>query len=272
MIYVIDQNYFRSDELRNLVLSERRAKFVIPDVALLEMCKGDHWRETMQGSLSTLANCRTRVFHSLSVGEGLNHEMETLSSIEGRLLPLQFRTFVRSVLEDIKLGASTKGVRVISENIVEAQEEIRAEELDHARNDRSLKTRTKLIEQVLNGEPIKQLKNGQASDEDRLSLIHRISLELLQTHLEQSGSSKNKIRVFLKTKPLLLRYFLLSVRHAVEWAKMGGLSSLPATKVTNDVLDQDYVAIGSFFDRLLSKESKVLEADADLRLLLAMDA
>lgn len=158
---------------------------------------------------------------------------------------------------------------MISEKILEAQEDIRSEELDHGRNDRSLKTRTQIIEQVLNGEPLKQLKNGRASDDDRLALIHRISLDLLRSHLEQGGSSKNKIKVFLKTKPLLLRYFFLSVRHAVEWAKMGGLASLPTAKVTNDILDQDYVAIGSFFDKILSKERRVLEADADLRLLLA---
>jgi hypothetical protein len=51
MIYIVGQNYFRSNELKVLVSDEPNVKFVIPNVALLEMCKADKWKETMQGSL-----------------------------------------------------------------------------------------------------------------------------------------------------------------------------------------------------------------------------
>lgn len=39
-------------------------------------------------------------------------------------------------------------------------------------------------------------------------------------------------------------------------------------RIANDILDQDYVLVGSFFDQLLSKETRVQEADADLRKLM----
>jgi hypothetical protein len=71
--------------------------------------------------------------------------------------------------------------------------------------------------------------------------------------------------MFLTQKPLVLRFFYASVRHCVDWAARGGLLSMLPERITNDILDQDYVLVGSFFDRLLSKEVKVQEADADLR-------
>ena len=66
MIYVLDQNYLRSSELKALVLSEPNARFVIPDIALVEMCKGPKWRDVMQMSLQTMSTCPTRVFHSMA--------------------------------------------------------------------------------------------------------------------------------------------------------------------------------------------------------------
>jgi len=270
MIYVLDQNYFRSDALRELCLAEPAAKFVIPDIALLEMCKGPKWLETMQGSLETLAEHPTRVFHSLAVGETLNRELRTLKSIEGHLLPRDFKALIRSVLEDIKAGTVASGLEIIKSRIAQAQQEIHAEELNHARNRHSLLTRTEIIKKALEGGPLKELRSG-VSDDDRLGLIRSVSLDLLKTFLaEKEGHPANKITAFLRTRPMLLRYYYLSVRHAVEWARTGGLESYPAEKVTNDMFDQEYVAIGSFFDRLLSREQRVMDSDADLRRLLSM--
>ena len=62
------------------------------------------------------------------------------------------------------------------------------------------------------------------------------------------------------------------MRHAFDWAKNGGLESYPAEKATNDILDQEYVAIASFFDKIKSRETRVNDADADLRQLLKMRA
>ena len=92
-----------------------------------------------------------------------------------------------------------------------------------------------------------------------------MTLDLCSTFLQNHGLSGNKVRVLLKQKPLVLRFFYVSVRHCVDWAAKGGVLSMAPEKLSNDILDQDYVLVGSFFDRLLSKETRVQEADADLR-------
>jgi hypothetical protein len=271
MIYVLDQNYLRSDELKDVIASQPSAKFVLPDVALLEMCKGENWRETMRGSLATVAKVPGRVMQSVSIGEALNYELHNLKSKEGRLLPKKLTNFVRLIMRDVAANNDTgPGVSLVAAEITRVQEEIRNEELDHGRNQASLKTRTKIIESALKPTHLKQLKNGHVTEEVRLALIHSVAHDLIQTFLEEKGYIKNRVRAFLKQKPLILRYYLLSVRHAFEWATKGGIDSFPAEKVTNDILDQDYVVIASFFDGILSKEQRVNDADADLRQLLRM--
>ena len=273
MIYVLDQNYLRSDDLKTLVVTEPTAKFVLPDVALLEMCKGDKWRETMQCSLETLAKVPGRVMQYMSVGEALNFELANLKSVEGRLLPKALTNFVRSIMRDVSANDdSGPGVSLIAARIKQVQDEIRNEELDHGRNQNSLKTRTDIIKSALGAQKLKELKNGKISDEVRLGVIHSVANDLIRTFLSNEGHSMNRSKVFLKQKPLMLRFYLLSVRHAFDWAKNGGLESYPAEKATNDILDQEYVAIASFFDKIKSRETRVNDADADLRQLLKMRA
>lgn len=270
-IYVLDQNYLRSNDLKALIVKEPKAKFVLPDVALLEMCKGDKWRETMQGSLKTIALVPGRVMQSMSVGEGLNFELNNMKSIEGRLLPKELTKFVRSLMRDVAdSNHSGPGVSRIFLGIKQAQDEIKNNELDHGKNQLSLKTRTSIIKSALGADRLKELKNETIPDESRLGIIHSVSNDLIRTFLANEGHSQNRVRSFLKTKPLMLRFYLLSVRHAFEWAKNGGLESLPAERVTNDIFDQEYVAIASFFDGIKSRETRVNEADKDLRRLLSM--
>lgn len=222
-IYVLDQNYLRADELKTLIVEEPLSKFVLPDVALLEMCKGSKWRETMQGSFETLAQAPGRVMQSMSVGEALNSELANVKSIEGRLLPKDLTQFLRSILRDVAANDHTgPGVTLISKSIQQAQEDIRNKELDHGRNQLSLRTRTDIIKSALGNERLRELKNGTVPDEERLGVIHSVSHDIIRAFLASKGHSKNRIKLFLKTKPLMLRFYLLSVRHAFEWARKGG--------------------------------------------------
>ena len=272
MIYVLDQNYFRSPELALLIESDPTAQFVIPDVAFIEMCKSDKWQDVLRMSLSTLSKCPGRVYHSLNVGEALKKELSTRRSIDGHLLPIQFRAFTRTILNDVAKETSEAGISLLSKRMGEVQIEIRDNELNHSWNEESLKTRTKIMKDAIGADVLRLLRNGLENDSERLALIQRVAVDLLKTHLTNEGWSENAIRNFIKSKPLTLRFYVLSVRHAIEWAKKNGLDSMAAAKITNDMLDQEYILISSFFDGILSKEVEVNRAHEDLANILRMDA
>lgn len=267
MLYVIDQNYFRSAELQELIQNEPQSKIVIPDVALVEMCKSEQWESTMTRSLKGLSAFRGRVFHAMSVGDGLNAELTSGKSIEQNLLPREYRDFLRETILNVEHG-SGRALENLRNKMVSAQSKISDEELNHERNQEGLKRRIGIVENALAGERLKDLRAGRISPADKLSYIRTIAFDLCLTFLINHGYSKNKATIFLKKQPLILRFYYISVRHAVDWAASGGIDSLPAHKATNDLLDQEYVLIASFFDGLLTREPRVQDADADLRKLL----
>ena len=271
MIYVLDANYLRSPELATRMNAEPQAKFVIPDVAMLELCKGPEWQSTVRQSLATVSKCPDRILMSIDIRDAWAYELWYKRPITEEILPKEFQTFIRSVLKDVAAGTSNNGIATIASTIVPAQSEICANELNDAKNQYSLEGRTNIIKEALGRELLRSLKNRLPSDTERLKLILRFSTDLLHTHLEKEGWCKNKVRVFIRTKPLILRCNILHVRHAMEWAINNGLNSMPPRKMTNDVLDQDYVIIASYFDAILSKEKKVIRADKDLRTILQLD-
>ena len=260
MFYVLDQNYLRDNNLRDHVSSNLISKFVIPDVGLLEMCKGDQWNETMLMSFEILSACPGRVFLSLSIGEALNYELEHGRSIEGRLLPRAFRDFIRAALADVAAGGGGDAIDLVKRKILDAQRGMQMDELNHLNNQQSLIQRVGIIQSILAGEPLRLLRGGRVSPEHRLEVIRKISNDLFLEFLLNHGFTRNKARMFIKKRPLVLRFFYVSVRQCLDWAARGGVLTMAPERISNDILDQDYVLIGSFFDCLLSREARVQEA------------
>ena len=52
--YVVDHGWMRSPDLSSLISSEPQSRFVIPDVAMVEMSKSGNWEDTMRPSLKNL--------------------------------------------------------------------------------------------------------------------------------------------------------------------------------------------------------------------------
>lgn len=195
----------------------------------------------------------------------MSYELEHCKLIEGKLLPRDFRGFTRDILANVAAGGSGNAIDIIRATILDAQSDIQQSELNHVNIQQSLLRRVSIIESALTSEQLKALRSGQASREDRLALINIMTLDICLTFLENHGLSKNEAHMPLKQKPVILRYFYASVRYCVDWIARGGVLSIASNRITNDIFDQNYVLVASFFNCLLSKEIRVQEADAALR-------
>lgn len=49
--YVLDANYLRDNDLVTMLDNEPQSKFVVPDVAFVEMFQNNKWHLTMRKSL-----------------------------------------------------------------------------------------------------------------------------------------------------------------------------------------------------------------------------
>ncbi|WP_024690609.1 hypothetical protein [Pseudomonas tremae] len=269
-IYTLDQNYFRSAELKQLIRDRPTVKFVIPDVALLEMCKGPRWRETMKGSLEALLPSPGRVSVSLSLGVAFAKECADLKSIEGKMVDKEFTKVLRLAMNDLKTDVdSHNGLGLIAAHVEGVQLELQEHELNHENNKRKFLARDTLLREVLGSRASKELRQG-ASNEHRLAAIHNMSVECATVFLRNRGVSDARIKGFLRTKPLVLRYFLSCFWHNMEWVSNGGITTRVDTRITNDMLDQDYAIVASFFGKLLTKDTPVAKAYADMSQLLRM--
>lgn len=268
---VLDQNYLRFQGLSQLIASAPDTVFIIPDIAFVEMCKGDKWNDTMRGSLATLAQIPDSVRLSISVGEAIREERSTLTNIDGRLLPDEFVVFMHSMLKDVaKNISSAHGIDLIAGGIEAAQQEFNEGELNHEKNQERYLQRNAQLKSDLGVNLIKAFRNGEVSETLRLRIICELAQKLLQNLLLNDGHTEQPIAEFIKTKPLLLRYYILLIQQDIEWVRKGGIESQPAARITNNILDQEYVLIASFFDGLMSRDRKVVESDQDLRLCLRM--
>lgn len=269
-MYTLDQNYFRSAELKQMILDRPTAKFVIPDVALLEMCKGPKWRETMQGSLEALLPIPGRVSVSLSRGVAFAKECADLKSIDGKMVDKEFTKVLRLSMNDLKTGVdSNNGLGLIAAHVQGVQLDLQQHELNHENNKKNFLERDNLLREALGSRASKELRQG-APDEHRLAVIHSMAVQCATGLLRKGGASDARIKGFLRTRPLVLRYFLSAFWHSMEWVSKGGIHSRSDADITNDMLDQDYVIVASFFGQLLTKDRTAAKAYVDMNQLLKM--
>jgi hypothetical protein len=270
-VYALDQNYFRSDELKQVIADDPTAKFVILDIAFLEMTKGEEWRKIMQRSLATLARKPGRVLGAISVAEAMRHESEKLEHATLNMVCKEHTRFFRALVTELAANdLDGPTVTQIAARISTVKDDLSRDELHHEKNLNRLQETTLAVKRLLSPEGLKLLKSPACTDVERLSVVYFVASVIAQEHLVKEGYSTSRIKKFLKGNPLFFRYHLALVRHSMEWAIKGGIENLTPEKATNDVIDQEYVVAGSFFDGLLSHEHRVAKADKELRFMLSI--
>lgn len=270
-VYALDQNYFRRDGLERVIAEDPKAKFVILDVAFLEMAKGEHWKKTIQGSLAKLAKTPGRILGAISLSEALRHEMEKLEQGSLSLVCKDHTRYYRALATELASNDPDGPLlQQLEADLPAAQENLKRDELNHEKNLSRLQETTQAVKHHLGPDNLKHLKQPTCTNAERLSLAYFAATRFAQDLLIKEGHPPARIRRFLRGNPLFLRYQLALVRHAMEWAIKGGIESLTPEKATNDVIDQHYVVVGSFFDGLFSYDERVRLADQELRFMLSL--
>lgn len=264
MIYVVDQNFLRRPALPALIAAQPRAKFVIPDTGLVEMVKHENWEETFRNSFQFLAPVVSRCYMSMSVQEARETEIARSQSIAGSLLPEEFTQMLRGAIVDSQVGDG-RMLSMLRSRTASVRAELLANELSPTDNRTEFQSTVDAMLKVLSAVELKAARqNGDAGRDARRVLAHSIGDALYVAHMKKVGVSDQVQRRLWKAKGMNRRWCYMRAHHALQWIGGGGLDSLPDYKLMNDTLDQDYVLIGSFFDEVLSHETRVKNAVADL--------
>lgn len=108
------------------------------------------------------------------------------------------------------------------------------------------------------------LRAGRVSDQDRLDQITVAAPAVLEEYFLELCLSHGKAKEFLARKPLHLRLVYSKLWHCIDWLRKGGFQNLDPKSATNDLLDEEYVLIATFFDGIFSGDERVLSSYSDL--------
>jgi hypothetical protein len=128
-----------------------------------------------------------------------------------------------------------------------------------------------LKEQLLTAADVKALRAGRMGRDARLELIHTVIPNRLGSMLaEREGYSPGAVWSLLRQKPIVLRHQYYMLWLCMDWIRNGGYENADPQKISNDLIDRDYILTASSFHGLISGEGRVNEAHQDMMSLLAM--
>ena len=270
--YVVDQNWFRTDDF---VLRLDRAdgiQYVITDTALLEMFKGQKWEYTSSRSLKAAADHPERIEVAEAPCDILKKEVHTRAPIPpNAVISKDLTTRFRLYLAEMK-AQGTVGPRhdYIRRHISQAQMDLTHQQLDHPRNLAMLRNCHDSIKSDLGEEFVRAARKGEL---DQSALEQNVIVPAMRSAkdiLAENGVTKDEMKNFLLYDSFLIRHGLAYLLLALRWVTQGGIDSLPDVKATNDLRDMEYVLIASYGVGILTTESKVDSLLADLRKCLAI--
>ncbi|MFS2015670.1 hypothetical protein ACEN88_03720 [Massilia sp. CT11-108] len=269
-IYVVDQNVMRSPRFAEFVDAHPNAKFVIPDTGLVEMVKNEHWEDTFRNSFEAFVPLVTRCFMAMSIQEARELEIRSRASAEGRLLPSIFTELLRGAIVESQIG-SGQTMSLLRDRMAEAREDLQRHDLNVEANRDELKRLVGKLRAELSEDGIKACRQGGIAGRiARLGIARAVGDGFYVAHMKKAGVPNSVSRRLWKTKSLTRRWCYVQVHHALQWLGDGGLDTAKGKVVLNDILDQDYVLLGSAFDGVLSLETDVRKALEDLQFMLSL--
>ncbi|WP_337270144.1 hypothetical protein [Oryzifoliimicrobium ureilyticus] len=246
MRIVLDQGGFRSPELIRLI-EDPAIHFLVPDVALEEMMKTNP-AYTMERSFSPLRSAVDRIFVCRSVKEALEWEGTQRRSITAaELVDDEYTDVARTLISRAPLDKFESFLAKFVEMSGQG-----ARTFDAAKDKSSLVKIVTAIKAKFGKPEIKILAS--TSLEEELGVVLALAEGALRATGEFVGDMRRR-----KTYSEFL--------YAISWVKKHGVESAKPERIAHDAFDAEYVLTGSFFDKVLSGDQKMMPLDASMRML-----
>ena len=269
-IYVIDQNVMRRPPLIEFVNAHPDAKFVVPDTGLVEMVKSEHWEDTFRNSFEALVPFVKRCSMAMSIQEARQLEIKSRASADGRLLPSSFTKLLRGAIVESQTGVGPT-MSLLREGMARVREELQQNDLNVEANRSELEHSVSTLRSQLSKDAIKACRqDGVLGRIARLRIAQAAGDGFYVAHMKKAGVPDSVSRRLWKAKSMTRRWCYMQVHHALQWLGDGGIDNAKDQVVLNDILDQDYVLLGSVFDGVVSLETDVQNALEDLQIMLAL--
>jgi hypothetical protein len=271
MRFLLDVGALRKAPLADLASANPEAEFIVPDTALVEMCKNENWEGTMRPSFRQLADIHHRCFVTRSLSEVMEQEWVSRKvATEADVLHAEFQPLFASVIRELDGHYVGPGRKYIRRHFVNVRDDMLKDDL-HA--EAALKRLTGLARPWVAGlKPyiLSNLRNGSFGDPQRVAMLKVQCAYFFKDICIGRGFSEEEAEHFFSQRPLALRNLYAMARLSLHWAISGGLQMMKPTTALNHLLDQDYVVLGTVFNRFITLDGFAQEAYDELCALLEM--
>jgi hypothetical protein len=224
---------------------------------MLEMAKSEKRCITIPLSLEIIASDPSRIFVSRATSECLNYEITTGSPVCGKMINHEATKFIRNLLSSMNAGCSSSEYIHVIEDQYDNLLRLKHDYLDHDFNKLSSLELVDVMKHGMSVEFSKRVRRGTLSWDEKINFVSEKAKNLLIDILESNGFSRGKGMALLRKKPMLIRYFYVKLWTCLDWECVGRLQGMSASKVSNDLLDHEYILAATFFDGIASNDNNV---------------
>lgn len=259
---VIDQNITQNSDKVREILSDPSNQIIITDNLFIETLKSEHWKTSARESFRYLSEAPERVVVAKAHGQLLREESELKkpTSLEDVQLTTSFRDFLKSFSIEPE-----KSLDMISDGRKSATDKAIEQQLNHQQNKATLEGIIDCWEADIGQHKIKLLRqeyhksprNYHTMSElltslDGVKLIGRNIMEPFDLTPQEAAN-------LIINRSSVLCLVLCFHGYALKWISMGGLNGLTEEKITNELMDMDYLAISLLCDEFITQEKKLIE-------------
>lgn len=263
---VLDQNVLRDEaQIQSaLELADKcQAWLLLPDVALMEMMKNEHWEDTARRSLALLSTRPNQVAVAWGVGELFRRELAAgrpQIDLVDEEVTNQFRLMLAQLAKNPKIALDDW-----RPHIPAAQALAQRQHLDHEHNKDRVLRMVKSWKAILTPEGINRLRKEEDDTlfqallaSDHITRLFEEWLKrLFETWPLDVDFNPESARRLATERSITSHVSLCYAALGLRWLKYQGIEGARGDKVTNDVVDMDYVLLASFCIDLFTKEGKV---------------
>ena len=264
MRMVVDSNYLQSEELVVFLESSKNNIAVLTDYAAMEAYKGNSI-ESITKSMEILCRYPDQVIVLKGTKKicGLTGRSKGLV---GRLIDekqtKEFGSFAKGIM------ATSKGSRQYYRTILSHGTEA-TKHIDKMQNEAvGIPEGVLMLEKCFTKDEKEILrKRVQMPDELKKKVvahIFNISSNFF-SHFPNHKQSQKLEEVF---NTYIFRYATAGYVLAIRWITMGGIGGVKPERLRNDVVDLSYVTYATFFDGILTKDTRALDIYSDTKELL----
>ena len=250
-------------------MGESQTKFVLPDLGMFEMAKSSNRELTIKLSLEILAQAPGRVFVARALSDCLHYELVQGKPVVGHLIDSEGTRFLRRLLVAVASGEKNDVFDKVVNDSDGHLGGLRRDYLDHVDNKRRSIELVEETKRGMSAEFAKRIRGSKATFDEKLDFIREKAPSLLVGVLEDNKFSRNRAIQLMRKQPMLLRYFYVKLWACLCWEEQGRIEGLGPSKVSNDLIDHEYVLAATFFSGVLSDEPAVNEAYKAVTQLLA---